>query len=133
MKLLRVLLFAALATAAQAQTHGVPEIDSLIEVKDKLLVSIMLETDKREEANMIFAYKWTVYQLDKWLDGEEKKMCIYKDYGTGGEFMASCPEPYEYITNEYRDTMVHVPKEITFDGFMRDYTNRLVKKTIIQR
>ena len=133
MKLLIALLFTTLATAAQAQTHGVPEIDSLIKVKDKLLASIMLETDKREEANMIFAYSWTVYQLDKWLEGEEKKMCIYRDYGTGGEFIASCPEPYEYITNEHRDTMVYMPKEITFDGFIRYYTNRLVKESIFKR
>lgn len=132
-KAISIIVIMIFSMSAKAQTYGVPEIDSLIEAKDKLMVSIMLETNKREEANLIFLYSWTVYQLEKWIDGGYEKRCYYEGYNGEPNFISKCPEPYEYVTNEYRDTMVYIPKEITFDNFMETYTNRLIREAASHR
>lgn len=122
------ILFAFICQPLFGQVSGIPEADSLLRLKDKLIL---------HKGKNSLEYKWVHYQWIQWIKGREEEHCLFitNDYVNQKEFVLPKETPDGCIGifliegDMYRykkDTMIYVSKPITFEGFM----NTLVEEAV---
>ena len=123
MKTILFIFFTLITINCTAQMSGVPEQDSLLELKDKLF----LKAGKNS-----IEYQWVRYQWLQWVGGEKKKFCVYRHsfltdgtytFFTDDTYIAECPQLHPgglliVDKNYLGDTLIYIPRPISFKGFM---------------
>lgn len=118
MKYLITIVLAFIVHLSNAQISGIPEQDSLLELKDELFLKVN-EQMRNDDPNWNDTFEcllWVKYQWIQWVRTPKKPMEYYipergDPFFTPAGFGVKC-------VCEKRDTFVKTPPVITYEGFM---------------
>ena len=108
-KILITLFFLPLSLFCQ--TSGIPEQDSLLEKKDRLLVLNILSGGKYQ-----LEYDWLDFQWHQWVKGKKERLCMFLFEGKV-EYVRCFPD-MGIVPSYSGDTLIHRPLPISFEAFM---------------
>lgn len=110
-KLVFVLLF--LPVCLFAQMSGIPEQDSLLVKKDRVMI-----LNLRSGGIFQLEYDWLDFQWRQWVGGKKQRLCMFS---SGKEiYYSECVIDPGIDPNYLGDTLIHRPLPISFEKFM-DY------------
>ncbi len=101
------------------QISGIPEQDSILFKKDRIMILNMASGGKYQ-----LEYDWLSFQWQQWVMGKKQRMCMYSSkYGV---YYTECGIDPGFDSNYLKDTLIHIPLPISFEGFM-DYRISKIK------
>lgn len=124
MKYLITIILAFSIQFSNAQMSGIPEQDSLLELKDKLFL-MCNEQMRNDDPNYHSTFEmllWVKYQWIQWVNGEKVlRKCRFSENPKKGFNELGYILMYNDPLSPYScngDTLVKIPKPISYEGFM---------------